>query len=151
MASLNTIKNWFKTGLKPTQKQFWDTWDSFWHKDENIPVSNIEGIDNLLNQKANKSVLDDHLDSQNAHDELFNSKANKQELDNHLEDVEAHANLFATIRIIPHGKRLVFEKEGKINPGTLAEGDFCMGFVENQFINADYLGGDENSLTSYDV
>jgi hypothetical protein len=57
MASLNTIKNWFKTGLKPTQQQFWDTWDSFWHKDENIPVANIEGIDNLLNQKANKSLV----------------------------------------------------------------------------------------------
>ena len=53
MVSLNTIKNWFKTGLKPTQEQFWDTWDSFWHKNENIPVDKIDGIDNLLNQKAN--------------------------------------------------------------------------------------------------
>jgi hypothetical protein len=77
MANLNTIKNWFKTGLKPTQQQFWDTWDSFWHKDDAIPVANIEGIDNLLNQKANKSVVDDHLTSVNAHAELFLDKEDK--------------------------------------------------------------------------
>jgi hypothetical protein len=77
MANLSTIKNWFKTGLKPTQQQFWDTWDSFWHKDENIPVANIEGIDNLLNQKANKSVVDAHFTDSNAHAEKFSTKEDK--------------------------------------------------------------------------
>lgn len=77
MTNLNTIKNWFKTGLKPTQQQFWDTWDSFWHKDDNIPVANIEGIDTLLNQKANKSVVDNHLIDANAHANLFSGKEDK--------------------------------------------------------------------------
>jgi hypothetical protein len=45
---LNTIKQWFRTGLKPTESQFWDTWDSFRHKYDKIPVKDIEGIDNLL-------------------------------------------------------------------------------------------------------
>lgn len=77
MASLNNIKGWFKTGFKPTQQQFEDTWDSFWHKDENIPVANIDGIDNLLNQKANKSVVDNHLTDASAHSEKFSTKEDK--------------------------------------------------------------------------
>ncbi|WP_166921982.1 hypothetical protein [Flavobacterium poyangense] len=43
--TLDTIKNWFKTRSKPTQTQFWDTWDSFRHKNEKVPVKEIEGID----------------------------------------------------------------------------------------------------------
>ncbi|TDW46582.1 hypothetical protein EV144_106254 [Flavobacterium sp. 270] len=46
--TLNTIKKWFKTGLKPTQAQFWDTWDSFRHKCEKVPAEDIEGIEQLL-------------------------------------------------------------------------------------------------------
>lgn len=48
LVSLNAIKNWFKTGLKPTQAQFWDTWDSFRHKSEKVPVGDIDGLDELL-------------------------------------------------------------------------------------------------------
>ncbi|MBE8725818.1 hypothetical protein [Flavobacterium hungaricum] len=45
--TLDTIKNWFRTSLKPTQQQFWDTWDSFRHKDEKISVEEIDGVENL--------------------------------------------------------------------------------------------------------
>lgn len=48
VASLSTIKNWFRTNLKPSQGQFWDTWDSFWHKQELIPTSAIGGLDAAL-------------------------------------------------------------------------------------------------------
>lgn len=51
----NTIKNWFKTGLKPTQKQFWSTGDSFWHKSESLPISSISGLGNLLDGKAEEN------------------------------------------------------------------------------------------------
>jgi hypothetical protein len=74
MASLNTIKNWFKSGLKPTQAQFWETWDSFWHKDDRIPVVQIDGVDALLDQKANKSVVDNHLVDSQAHAAIFSLK-----------------------------------------------------------------------------
>ena len=77
MVSLNTIKNWYKTGLKPTQQQFWDTWDSFWHKEDKIPVASIDGIDGLLNQKANKSIVDNHLTDVNAHENEFSTKEDK--------------------------------------------------------------------------
>ena len=50
-----TIKNWFKTGLKPTQTQFWSTWDSFWHKSESLPISSITNLANLLDSKAEEN------------------------------------------------------------------------------------------------
>ena len=45
MISLPTIKSWFKTGLRPTEQQFSDTWDSFFHKSEKVPIAQVEGID----------------------------------------------------------------------------------------------------------
>ena len=48
ITSLADIKNWFRTGLKPTQSQFWNTWDSFWHKDDSIPTSSVAGLDAAL-------------------------------------------------------------------------------------------------------
>lgn len=45
---LNTIKNWFKTNLIPTQQQFWDTWDSFRHKNDKVAAADVEGLNDLL-------------------------------------------------------------------------------------------------------
>ena len=42
-----TLKNWFRTGLKPTQQQFWDWLDSYWHKSEAIPSGSVQGLDAL--------------------------------------------------------------------------------------------------------
>lgn len=57
---INTILNWFKTGLKPTQAQFWSSWQSFWHKDETIPQNKIENLqqsfDNKLDTEASTYV-----------------------------------------------------------------------------------------------
>jgi hypothetical protein len=43
MADLNQIFNWFRTGKTPTEQQFRDTFQSFWHKSEKIPLLNLEG------------------------------------------------------------------------------------------------------------
>jgi hypothetical protein len=75
--SLATIKNWFKTGLKPTQAQFWDTWDSFWHKDELIPADRIENLQQLLIEKADAEALANHNIAANAHSALFALKVDK--------------------------------------------------------------------------
>ncbi|MFK7030986.1 hypothetical protein [Flavobacterium oreochromis] len=48
MIDISTLKNWFKKGLKPTQEQFWEWMDSYWHKKEKIPIEKIEGIDPIL-------------------------------------------------------------------------------------------------------
>lgn len=76
--TLNTIKNWFKTGLKPTQTQFWDTWDSFRHKYEKVPVKDVDGLDELLLSKAEKTVLDEHLADKNAHAPQVNTDWNSE-------------------------------------------------------------------------
>lgn len=75
----NIIKNWFKTGLKPTQSQFWAWMDSWWHKDEKIPLTAIDDIEDILNAKAEASVVSNHLDDPNAHSELFESFELKSE------------------------------------------------------------------------
>lgn len=38
------LKSYFETGDQPTQEQYYNTWDSFWHKDEIIPSENIEQL-----------------------------------------------------------------------------------------------------------
>jgi len=40
-----TIKSYFETGDKPTQVQYHDTWDSFWHKDESLFETRIVNSD----------------------------------------------------------------------------------------------------------
>jgi len=75
--TLNTIKKWFKTGLKPSQDQFWDTWDSFRHKYEKVPIKDIEELETTLDTKAEKSQLDDHKNDQIAHAGLFSGKEDK--------------------------------------------------------------------------
>ncbi|HAO14126.1 MAG TPA: hypothetical protein DDE71_00945 [Tenacibaculum sp.] len=37
--SLEQIKSWFETGDVPTQQQFYDTWDSFYHKDNGYIIN----------------------------------------------------------------------------------------------------------------
>lgn len=77
--SLNTLKNWFRKRAKPTQIQFWNTFDSFWHKDEKIPMTTIDKIDQALLEKADKEAFDMHLTDKGAHKSLFDSKVDKVE------------------------------------------------------------------------
>lgn len=128
MADKNTLKSWFETGDIPTQAQFSAWIDSFWHKEEKIPITAIDDIENILNAKADAEALT-----------------------NHVGDANAHADLFAKARITPVGVLQIFKVPGNDNNGILETGDYCIGFVEGQFINANYLGGDISLLTSYDI
>lgn len=47
--NINTLKSWFKRGFKPLQQQFYDWIDSYWHKDEKIPIATVEGLENIIN------------------------------------------------------------------------------------------------------
>lgn len=42
ITDLTTIKSWFETQDRPTQDQFSNTWDSFWHKYDTIPSGSLE-------------------------------------------------------------------------------------------------------------
>lgn len=52
---------------------------------------------------------------------------------------------------IKNGKMIVFKLPTNLNENEQEIGDLCMGFVEGQFITANYLGGNQLLLTSYDI
>ncbi len=69
----NTIYSWFQTDDFPTEAQFRATWDSFWHKSESIPVSQITGLNQLFQQTATVAQLNDkaNVDGSNIDVEAF--------------------------------------------------------------------------------
>jgi hypothetical protein len=78
-----TLKNWFKNGLKPIQEQFWAWLDSFWHKDEKIPLDTIEDIDDILKNKADKETINEIIARINGiiNDSLPSSTTNTYSID----------------------------------------------------------------------
>lgn len=79
MADKNTLKNWFRTNLKPTQAQFWALLDSYRHNDEKIPITAIDDIEAILADKADAEALTNHKNDAVAHAELFLNKEDKTE------------------------------------------------------------------------
>lgn len=47
--SKTQLRQWFVTAAKPLQGQYWDWQDSYWHKDELIPIDRIEELQEILN------------------------------------------------------------------------------------------------------
>lgn len=45
----STLKSWFVTKAKPLQSQFWAWFESYWHKDELIPMASVDGLVDALN------------------------------------------------------------------------------------------------------
>ncbi|MCB6232277.1 hypothetical protein LIS90_13580, partial [Flavobacterium psychrophilum] len=122
--SITTIYNWFTTGSKPTQAQFWDTWDSFWHKDDKIPIAQVEGVQSICDA-----------------------------INNHIKDTNAHAGLLAYSRIYPFGTFQIFKAAGNTNGETLEIRDFGTGFInEATFMPFGiFLGGNPKELASWDT
>ena len=56
--SVNTIKSWFETGDKPTQNQFWDWLESFVHKNDLVPMSQVSGLNAALTALATQTSVD---------------------------------------------------------------------------------------------
>lgn len=97
----STIKNWFKTGLIPTQEQFWAWMDSFWHKGENIPQSSIEGLaQTLLDIQDNAGGnIDAHLADAEAHADLFNAKADVDTVQEIVDAIESLQDSFSLLLV----------------------------------------------------
>ncbi len=53
--SIAQLKAWFKRGAYPTAEQFADWIDSFFHKEEKIPISSIDGLPDRLNAKYDRT------------------------------------------------------------------------------------------------
>lgn len=64
---INTILSWFETGDFPTQEQFEASWTSFRHKDESIPMDQVENLNSKLQEKVDKTVYNAHLTNEEAH------------------------------------------------------------------------------------
>lgn len=67
MATIQQIFSWFQTGDVPTQEQFQQTFASLRHKDDRIVISDVEGLDNLLNGKLGFK----HEADLNAHNDIL--------------------------------------------------------------------------------
>lgn len=58
----NRLKSWFETGDYPTQQQFWDLMDSYFHLTEDqLSIDNITGLRALLNAKADQEAIANHV------------------------------------------------------------------------------------------
>jgi hypothetical protein len=57
----NTLKSWFLRGLKPLASQFAAWLDSYWHKNEKIPIDSIDGLQNTLNSKADSESIQNQI------------------------------------------------------------------------------------------
>ena len=55
MINRETLKQWFLRGKKPTAAQFAAWIDSYWHKDEKLPISSVEQLVNALSGKQEKT------------------------------------------------------------------------------------------------
>lgn len=56
---ISQIKVWFKKNCYPTEGQFADWIDSFWHKSESIPIASIADLTTVLNSKQDKATATD--------------------------------------------------------------------------------------------
>lgn len=74
LADRNTIKQWFKRGLKPLQEHFWTWIDSFWHKSDKLPISSIQNLGATLDNKSNV----DHIHIQYTTPEIVQSMIDNQ-------------------------------------------------------------------------
>lgn len=95
MATLAEIYDWFMTGKKPTQAQFWASWASVRLKGESIPQNDITNLSQTLNAKAEKDQFDSHKTDPEAHAESIGQKVDRggydgtaQELDDRVAAIE---------------------------------------------------------------
>jgi hypothetical protein len=59
------LKTLFRTGAKPLQQDYWSWLDSFFHKEEKIPVDSVENLTGILEDKADSTAV---VSAVSAHD-----------------------------------------------------------------------------------
>ena len=72
-----TLKKWFSNFMKPAQEHFSAWIDSYWHKNEPIPMSSIEGLSRAIENTASAGQLLNHINDTNAHRGLFDELKNQ--------------------------------------------------------------------------
>lgn len=57
ITSKSQLKSWWVTGAKPNQAQYYLWMDAYWHKSEVIPITQIQGLLDLIENKADSDAL----------------------------------------------------------------------------------------------
>ena len=113
---LSTIITWFKKGCKPTASQFEAVFRSFFHKDEKIPQSSVEGLSAALAAKApNKHThqLNDITDLSYFEQDISNQISNKASKD-HTHSFADVDGLDEALNQRPHAYTLDFGTGGEM-------------------------------------
>lgn len=114
--SLDTIKSWFKKGLYPTESQFASAFDSFWHKDDTIPMASVQNLTQTLNNKASafhKHELSDITDLSAFEQDISNQLSNKATKD-HTHSFADVDGLDEALNNRPHAYTLDFGTGGEM-------------------------------------
>lgn len=130
MTDLQTIKSWFRTRCKPTQAQFWETFDSFWHKAEGISVTAINGLMDILNSKAAANHNHDgvyqpagnYAAADHNHDNAYAPKnhTHDQYLTEH-QDISGKQDVITDLATIRSNSQLAATRAYTLDFGTSAE------------------------------
>ncbi len=116
----NKLKSWFETGDYPTQQQFWDLIDSFFHKLEDvIDINNVSGLRALLNAKADYEQLQSHLGDKGNPHAVTKAQVGLSNIPNNISDaIDLNQNdTLAT-------SAAVFKLAAKIGSSTIEEQTF---------------------------
>lgn len=79
MTPKKTLKKWFSNFMKPAQEHFAALIDSYWHKSEQIPMKNIDGLSTAIENTVSAKQLLNHINDTNAHRNLFDKKVDKED------------------------------------------------------------------------
>lgn len=126
--SITTLKSWFQRGMYPLASQFADWMDSYWHKEDAIPLTSVDELPEHLNAKYNaadgqqletrveayETALDEHKTDDAA--EIEKIYKTFEELDDDIERVDK--------RVADETARLDNQKVDKIDGKGLSTEDF---------------------------
>ena len=113
---LSTIITWFKKGCKPTASQFEAVFRSFFHKDEKIPQSSVNGLSAALAAKAatkHTHELSDITDLSVFEQDISNQLSNKATKDHTHSFADVHG-LDEALNNRPHAYTLDFGTGGEM-------------------------------------
>ena len=138
-----TLKQWFSKGKKPLASHFAALIDSFWHKDEKIPISSVENLTSELLDKMSENDVRELL-SEKAGNKHVHTKNDITDFGHtHLvKDIEDYVepNIFDTIESMPP-RSTWFETD--IVPDSITF------HLSNARVYKYYEGADEEQFSCY--
>lgn len=105
LKSLAQLKAWFRKGMYPTESNFSDLMDSFWHKtDDVIPIGNVGTLAERLNRKL------DTADAEQIYDQIKTISVKFGGLEDQIDDVytDLDVNAIAALRAEVEGRLEAF-------------------------------------------